>query len=195
MGLMSEGYAGTLGSLDAGKAEEASRLFKRRCVQAVKKLYAEAAETYPVRFSGAEDYDWCAWTRQLYVLTRRIEDALEQGRLDEAIERLPGLREHFYGLHVEAKTLKANDHIYAYLRELLDDAPSLDDLVEIQEFLSKAEPSAKALAEGEAYERAKSRWTEAVGVIVDDGAIDSAELPALREASQRFYEEFGIQFE
>ena len=54
---LSKSYARTLELLDEGKVAEAGANFQKEFVATVKKLYSEAAQTYPLRFKKAEN--WC----------------------------------------------------------------------------------------------------------------------------------------
>ena len=190
---LSESYIKTLSLLEEGESAEASREFNRGFVPTVKKLYSEAATTYPTRFSRVDD--WCAWTKQLYIFTRRAENAFRDGQTEEALEKLSSLREHFYALHVESQTQKSNDYIYDYLVKTRAEQPAVDELNSILILVGNAEPSAKASADLEAYEKARSTWSDRVAPLLEDGAIVPGEIEMLRQVTEEFYRDFGIQFE
>jgi hypothetical protein len=82
MNDLSESYATSLDLVEKDKPAEAKDQFSRGFVLTVKKLYSEAGQTYPVRFAKAEC--WTAWTKKLYVLTRKAEDAFGKGDIDQA---------------------------------------------------------------------------------------------------------------
>ena len=192
MSAMSEGYVQTLDSLERGGSPDLTFEFRKGLVVPVKKLYAEAAETYPVRFSKVND--WCAWTKQLYILTRKAEDALAQGRMEDAKQDLAALRDHLDALHNETGVIKSNDRLYAFWKALNADTPDLERLKALRKAIEEAEPSAKAKAEADAYEKAKSEWSTQVAPLLDGGALQPEQVKELRERTKTFYRAYGIQF-
>jgi hypothetical protein len=189
---LSESYVRTTDLLAEGKTEEAYVEFRRNFVHPMKKLYSEADEVYPPRFQKTDD--WCKWTKQLYILTRRMEDALEAGKRDAA-EYAPRLRAHFHALHDEAQVLKSNDLIYAFREALNGPAVSADTLAELKAALEKAEPSMKAQAEAAAYEQARQAWLEQVSPVLGSGSVEARHAAELRAVTESFYRAFGVQFE
>jgi len=196
---LSEGYAVTLSLVEEGKTEEAYDVFREDFVAPFKKLYSEAAEIYPLRFSKIEE--WCKWTKRTYIWTRKTEDLLKGaeggGEVDreEAVKYLLVLREHFYVMHREAKILKSNDYIYSFYKELLADEPELAALKAARDALDRADPSMKATAESDAFATAKSAWLGNVAPILDGPALAPAQLDQLRTSTGPFYRAFGMQFE
>ena len=192
MVALSESYAKTSGLLDAGKTDEAATEFRKGFVQTIKKLYSEASQTYPLRFSKIGE--WCGWINGVYILTGKADKALEAKNVDDARKLLADLRKYFYDLHAKTETLKSNDFIYAYLMEATGQAPDAAKLKSTAEALEKAEPSAKAKAAAEAYQKARTEWSQAAG-ISGDGKVDAKTIEPLRKATESFYRAFGIQFE
>ncbi len=193
MEKLSSSYLATLDLLEQDKADEAAKEYSRKFVAPMKKLYAEAAETYPPRFSKMDE--WCKWTKRVYVWTRRTEEAFKQKEPEKAAEYLPLFREYFYVLHEKAKVLKSNDHIYAFHKELGADEPSLDTLRSVLGALDKAEPSMKAKAGADAYKQAKAKWHGQVSPILESGSLSADQLGQLRKLTAPFYRDQGIQFE
>ncbi len=193
MALLAESYVRTLDLLQEERTIEASQEFERNFVQPVKKLYAEAADVYPPRFSKVGD--WCAWSKRLYILSRRTENAFRDGQTQEALETLSSLREHFYILHVEAETQKSNDYIYAFLMKARAEQPDVAELSSIAALVLDAEPCTNTGADADDYEEARSAWSSTVSALLQDGTIDADELAPLREVTDEFYRDFGIQFE
>ena len=183
----------TLVLLDDAKLEEATLEYRKGYLANVKKLYAEAGSTYPLRFSKAEH--WCVWTKKLYVLSRRTEEALKTRDSKKALGLLEELRGHFYALHEETETLHCNDLIYAFRTEAARSELSEERLQAIVKRLEKAEPSFVARNKSKEYTEAKDTWKRAITPLLDDGRIDSAEQDSLQKASEAFYRAFGIQYE
>lgn len=193
MGRMASSYLKTLVSLEAGKLEQATLDYRKGYLASVKKLYAEAGTTYPLRFSKAEH--WCVWTKKLYVLSRQTEEALKARNSKKALELLEQARGHFYALHKETGTLHCNDLIYVFRTEAAKGEPSQEQLQQIVERLDKAEPSCVVRKKSAEYAEAKDTWKKAISPLLDDGRIDSSEQISLHKASETFYRAFGIQYE
>jgi hypothetical protein len=192
MASLSTSYEKTMDCLAAAKPNEAREEFRTHFQPAIKKLFSEAADTYPVRF--AKSKDWCTWTRNLLVLSTKTEKSLAGGAPDAA-QSMASLREHFYKLHEETDTRSASDLIYALHVAAARDRPSVDELKSLRSALSKARPSARIKANPQAFAAAHQEWDGKVDAILKDGAIDSSELAALRAATDGFYRAFGMQFE
>ncbi|MCK5644944.1 MAG: hypothetical protein KAJ19_29360 [Gammaproteobacteria bacterium] len=190
---LSDSYGRTLDLLDSNKPKESAKEFRNGFVKTIKKLYSEASENYPARFSKGRD--WSGWARNLYILTRKCENALRETNTDEARTRLASLREHFYKLHEETDTSKSSDLIYAFRKAARKDKPSIDELKPLRDALEKAKPSMKAKAEQEAFREAGMRWAGRIDSILQDGVIEPSELEPLRTATETFYRSFGLQFE
>ena len=193
MTALSDSYIKSLDLLQKKKTEDAAKEFSQGFVATVKKLYSEAASTYPARFSKVDD--WCTWTKNLYVLTRQAEDSLGRGKKKEALGRLARLREHFDTLHVKAQVRKTNDYIYAFRRMLEKGKTEAKQVSGLLNALDKAEPSAKAKAKAEDYAKARAEWSKQVATAMEDGKILKRKLKKLRASTEKFYREFGIQFE
>lgn len=193
MATMSGSYVKTLDLLGANKMEEATKEFQQGFVTTVKKLYSQAASTYPTRFAKMDN--WCNWAKQLYVLTREAEDALTGGKKAEALKKLAELREHFNGLHEKTQTQKSNDYIHGFRQKVESGKARVEELKALMAALDKAEPSAKAKAEAEAYAKAKAEWSKEVSAILESGKIKRGEIKPLRQSTEKLYREFGIQFE
>jgi len=193
MSRLSEGYLKTLDCLDKGNLKQAELEYRKGYMASVKKLYAEAGSTYPLRFSKADH--WCVWTKKLYVLSRKTEEALKKKDSEQALELLEQMRRHFYQLHEETGTFHCNDVIYDFYTEAAQTKPSKEQLQKIMKQLEKAEPSCIAKEKAEQYGEAKSAWQTAVTPLLNDGEIDSSERDSLIKASEIFYRAFGIQYE
>jgi hypothetical protein len=193
MDRMAVSYLKTLVLLEDDKTEEATLEYRKGYLASVKKLYAEAGSTYPLRFSKAEH--WCVWTKKLYVLSRRTEETLKTGDTKKATGLLEDLRGHFYALHKETKTFHCNDLIYQFRTEAAKKEPSTEKLRAMVKHLEKTEPSSIAKKKAKEYDEAKERWKEAIAPLLEDGQIDSSEHASLRKASEVFYRAFGIQYE
>ncbi len=190
---LGEGCLKTLDCLDKGNLKQAELEYRKGYLANVKKLYAEAGSTYPLRFSKAEH--WCVWTKKLYVLSRQTEDVLKKQDSKQALKLLEQARRHFYSLHKETGTLHCNDVIYDFYTEAAQTEPSKEKLQKIMKQLEKAEPSCIAKEKAKQYTEAKNAWQKAVTALLDDGEIDSSERDSLRKASEVFYRAFGIQYE
>jgi len=193
MEKLSLSYLATLDLLEQDKVDEAAKEYTRGFVAPMKKLYSEAAETYPLRFSKMDE--WCKWTKRVYIWTRRTEETFKKNEPEKAAEYLPLFREYFYVLHEKAKVLKSNDHIYAFHKELGADEPSLDALRSVLEALEEAEPSMKAEADEDTYRQAKAKWRDQVTPILEAESLTPGQLDQLRQITTPFYRDLGIQFE
>lgn len=190
---LSESYAKTLALLKSDKTKEATDEFRKGFAAVTKTLYAEVAQTYPTRYSKVSE--WCAWVKQYYVLTRRVESGLVANRKDGALQDLTAIRNHFHQLHAMAQLHKCNDWIHEFRTEAAKAAPSVSHMKGLRARLDTALPSAKAKAELEAYQQAKSAWAGQVDPLLSDEALTSDELVTLRKATEDFYQAYGIQFE
>ena len=193
MNRLAISYPKTLAYLEDGKLKEAILEYRKGYLANVKKLYSEAAKTYPVRFSKAEH--WCVWTKRLYVLSRQTEKALKTQDSEKALKLLEEVRKHFYALHKETETFHCNDLIYEFRTEATKSELSEEQLEKIMKQLEKAEPSYLAKKKAKEYTEAKNAWKKAISPLLDDGQIDSFEQDSLREATEAFYRAFGIQYE
>jgi len=98
-------------------------------------------------------------------------------------------------MHEQAQVLKSNDHLYAFHKELTAEAPSAEALNKAKAAFAKAEPSMRAAAEPETFDKEKKAWLEQVSPVLQGGSLGAEQLEALRAATGPFYREFGIQFE
>ena len=190
---LSDSYAETTDLLDAGKTKAAAEEFSRHFTPPLKKLYSEAGQVYPLRFANAKA--WCEWTKRFYTLTRETEDCLAENRRREARTLLEALRKHVYDLHVETKTQKTNDYVYALHLYASEKRPDALRLRATNEGLAKAEPSAKAEAEPEFFEESKKAWQGQTGKALAQDKVPLRQKKKLRKAANRFYREFGVQFQ
>lgn len=190
---MSKSYVATLDLLEDGEQAQAYEEFRLRFVPTVKRLYSEAARVHPVRFTGIDD--WCAWSRKLYVLAQKAQDTMEAGDFEEAKLLLGDIRYHFYALHDQTNTRKANDIIFAFQRYLEGDAPDAAQLDALrEEMASAAVPAAAGSRKGE-FEAMRAKWVKkADGALTNDG-IRRFRRRGLRKATERFYEDFGLLLE
>jgi hypothetical protein len=190
---LSESYAKSLDLLEQDKPAEAKDQFRRGFVLTIKKLYSEAAQTYPVRFAKAEC--WTDWTKKLYITTRKAEDAFGKGDIDQARILLPELRRHFYDLHKGVGQQKSNDNIYAFLVMLDDEKLSTEKLKSALDAVENAELAIKAKAGTEAYTQAKTSWKQQVESVLSGGKLDKEQRDQLRVSTLALYKAYGIQFE
>jgi hypothetical protein len=193
MSRLAVSHLKTLSHIDDGKLEQAELEYRKGYMANIKKLYSEAAKTYPVRFSKADH--WCVWTKKLYVLSRQTEEVLKKQDSKKALKLLEETREHFYLLHEETETLHCNDMVYKLHNEAAQDKLSEEQLQKIIEQLEKTEPSYIAKEKAEEYIQAKNTWQKAIMPLLDDGEIDLSERDSLCKATEIFYRAFGIQYE
>lgn len=185
MERLANSYGAVLDHQSAGRTKEAAAEFRANYLQVVKKVFTEAPQTYPTRFSKIND--WCTWVAQLYVMSVKTDTALAGNSADSA-KLLEGLRQHFYNLHKETQTLSVSDAIYAFRTEAIAAQPSVEKLKSLKEAVEKAPTSAKARLDGTKFTEAKAKWATVV-----DAAIADGKVPALREATETFYRAYGIQ--
>lgn len=196
---LSDSYAKTVDLVEAGNYPEASKEYGANFVPVMKKLYSEAAEIYPPRFSKVDE--WCKWTKRVYIFTRRTEETLEaaaeagSAEPEQAMKYLMALREYFYFLHDDSEYLRSSDFIYAFHKELLDEQPDAARLRSLIEALEEAEPSMNAAADADAYGAVRKEWAGKVTPLLDGGAPEGDALTQLRDATKPFYRQYGIQFE
>ena len=169
MSRLGEGYLKTLDCLDKGNLEQAEQEYRKGYMANVKKLYAEAGSTYPLRFSKADH--WCVWTKKLYVLSRQTEEVLKKRDSEQALELLEQVRQHFYQLHEETGTFHCNDLVYEFYTEAAEPKPFEKQLQQIMKQLEKAEPSCIAKQKAEQYTEAKEAWQKAIAPLLADGEI------------------------
>lgn len=193
-GALSESYARALDFLDRGETAAAVSEFRKTFVWNVKKLYAEAGNTYPVRYANAPC--WSDWTKRLYILTRKVEDALVNGDTAAARKLLPELRAHFYELHVQAGQKRVNDIIYALELEAESGNVSVATLKAAQEQMRDAAPSRKAKADAQAYDAARKAWLDAVApVLAGAQELTENQREQVLGATRTFYQAYGAEFE
>ena len=193
MDRMTASHLKTLELLNAGKLDEATAEYQQGYVASVKKLYSEAAKTYPLRFSKAEH--WCVWTKKLYVISRQTEETLKARDSQKALKLLEEVRGHLYALHKETQTLRCNDLIYELRMEAAKSEPSREKLEEIAKLLDQAVLSEAAQKQSEKYADAKKTWQEAVTPLLADSRLETSERDTLRKASEAFHLAFGIQYQ
>ncbi|MCP4452265.1 MAG: hypothetical protein GY809_12450 [Planctomycetes bacterium] len=188
-------YSKTLSLLEQNKPDEALAEYRAGCLASVKKLYSEAASTYPVRFSKAKT--WCVWTKKLYVLSVKVEKALRATQTKQARTLLAEMRTHFYLLHEETLTFNCNDWIHAFHMELAKDTPSVAELKKIMTQFDQAKPCLLAQDKNVAhlYDLARDSWLKTVTLILKADELSDEDLTALRDASGPFHKMYGLQFE
>jgi len=190
---LAESHLKTLNHIDNGKLDDAEQEYRKGYMANIKKLYSEAAKTYPLRFSKAEH--WCVWTKKLYVLSRQTEEVLKKRDSEKALKLLEETREHFYLLHEETETIHCNDIVYKLHTEATQDKLSEEQFQKIIKQLEKTEPSCIAQKKAEEYIEAKNTWQKAITPLLNDGEIDSSERKTFGDATEVLYRAFGIQYE
>jgi len=191
--ILNSSYAKTLDLLSSGKTKAAAEEFHVNFFPAVKKIYSEAPNTYPARFSKIND--WCAWVKGLYLDSGRADKALSSGKTEDAAKLLSTLRESFFKLHSETGTLQANDYVYAIWKEAAKDQPSAAEIKSLSAKLADAKPSSRTKKSKTDFAGACGRFQQAVDPLVADGKIDPAEIKSLRDASETLYKAYGVDFE
>jgi hypothetical protein len=191
---MTASYTKTLDLLDEGRDKKAAEEFRTGYVQTVKKLYSEAAEIYPVRFSKVDE--WCGWTRNLYRKTIKLDKELAKGSKGKKVDRMmTGLRQHFYNLHYDAKTLKAGDYVFALNQVASQKKPSIKLIKNLRKKLESAKASGKAKSDADGFSKAKKEWEGKMDTIMADDSISKKELEAMRKSTGEFCRAYGMQFE
>jgi hypothetical protein len=190
---MSESFVKTLDLMEAGKASEAREEYRPQFLQAVKKLYGEAATTYPLRFAAAKE--WCVWQKNLYATAVKIDQFLAAGKVQEAKTSLLSLRQEFYDLHEQTNSRGVNDVIYLIHLEAMKAEPSVEKIQMLRGGLEFVPPSVASKADNAAYVKARDAWAAKLQPIVADGKVDASEREALRAATDAFYRAYGMAFE
>ena len=160
---------------------------------AVKKLFSEAAQTYPERFKGVDD--WCGWIRGVYITTMKADKALAAGNADQANSLILSLRKSFYELRDQTKSLQANDIVFALEIESQKANPDASQIKSLTQKLAESKLSPKAQGSADDFVKAKSDYTTKVNPIVADQKIDGGKLPELRSATHTLYKAYGTQLE
>jgi len=191
--ILNASYLKTLELLSGRKTKDAYEEFHVNFNQAVKKIYSEAPNTYPTRFSGIGD--WCSWVKGLYVNSGKADKALAAGKTEEAGKLLETLRQDFFRLHKETGTLQANDIAYAIRMEAAKDRPSADEIRSLSSKLAEAKPSSKTRTAAADFPAAQARFQQAVNPLVSDNKIEAVEIKPLREAADHLYKGFGVELE
>lgn len=198
MTSLSTSYEKTLDLIETGKPAQASAEYRKGILLTVKRLYSEAGETYPLRFEKMEN--WCVWTRQLYILSVRIDKALRKTPTDKAAAKesnqlLADLRGHFYLLHKKTKTQNGNDIIYALDQTITKPQPSVQALQKLRDALETTPPPVKAEKKPEKFQEEIAAWTKQFDSTVKDNAIDPIELKTLQKITKTLYHSQGRVFE
>jgi len=199
VGNLSTGYARTRIFLEAGDATNAVREFRTVCRVAVKKLYTEAATTYPPRYAKAGD--WCAWMKELYVLAADIEKTLlawEGGDAEaakKAGEQLKALRVHFRTLREKTGQLAVNDYIFTFREEANRENPDLAALKTAKAAIDAAALCYHARTPPNPFKDAKDIWSTSINLILADDQLTPDELQPLRAATKAFYDAYGCHLE
>ena len=193
MATLSDSYARTLALMDKSDLGAASAEFNGRFVPAVKKLYSEAASTYPVRFSKVKE--WCDWSKTLYKQTLLTAKALQSKKQTDAQQNLQEIRQLFYKIHAEAELLKNSDYIFLFKSMVGKDNPNAEKVTSIIKMIEGAAPSVKTKAEPDAYKQALTSWKDQVAEIIKDNSISPDELTKLRTITESLYRQYGVQFQ
>ena len=193
MTKLSNGYVQTLEHLEQDKVSEAMAVYRRDCLASVKKLYAESAKVYPLRFSKAKT--WCVWTKRLYILSMQTDRLLAKKDAKAANQKLIELRIHFHQLHEETGRRLSNDWIYAFYQELHREDCSIAKLKQLQEALNQADLSLKAKAKEDDYKKVCQNWNVGVKPLLEQDTLDKAQRQDLVKQTKSFYYAYGIAFE
>lgn len=202
---LSDSHVRTRRLLEGGQASEASVEFQERFLTEIKKVYSEAACTAPKRFVNSKD--WSAWLRRVYALSVKTNkslraaanplespEAITKARKD-ATNSLLALRKCFHVLHMDTKTLKSNDYIYGFYKEVMKETPEVCELKTLREAMDEGELSVAAKADAEAFQKAKAVWAAKTDPILADGRIQPPELDLVRTATAVFHRAYGERFE
>lgn len=195
MKVLSGCYVSVTSLMNEKKMSEANQEYKTGFTPTIKKMYSEVASTAPTRFAKVESEAWSDWMRQFYIKAVKTGESLIANDTAGAGKGLAGLREAVYTLHTQAGMKKSNDIIFAFNKKAASEKPEDAELVKLAAELDKADPSLDAKAKAEAYAKALAEWKTAVAPILKDGKVEPTELAPLRQASEKFYKAFGIQFE
>lgn len=191
--ILNSSYLKTLELLSAGKTREAYQEFHVNFLQAAKKIYSEASEACPARFSKVEN--WSSWVKGLYVNSGKADKALADARIEEARKLLAALREAFFNLHKEAGIAQANDVVYAIRVEAAKENPSAEEIKSLSAKLAEAKPSSKSRTAAADFAGACGKFAEAANPLTADGRIEPAEIAPLRQAAEQLYKAFGVELE
>jgi hypothetical protein len=205
MRAFSASYVRAVALCEKGDLGAAHVEFRKGCFPAVQRLHDGSSLPHRRRLKSEEA--WRSWTRNLWRLTAQAATALdlranepktpkEQDRIRaEALKALQSIRRHVHALHVEMRTVKSNDCIYALNEEASRNQPGIEEFSKWREALKRAECSLKATARPEEYEKALGDWDVKIGPILEDDVIKPEELGSLRAATRTLYRAFGRQFE
>jgi hypothetical protein len=69
------------------------------------------------------------------------------------------------------------------------------ELAWLQTLIEFGKPSAKAKIDPAGFAKAESAWSAQIAAVLQDGSLMDGELELLQAATDRFYRDFGIQFE
>jgi len=138
---------------------------------------------------------WTDWTKKLYQLSHKAEDALKAGEIDEARDLLLELRCHFYDLHDQCDSVKSNDALFAVMEMLNREDVTAKQITEAVDVLLAAEPCRKAKAENDAYGQTLNQWLAEVKPILEKNDLSENDRIRLRDITQPFYKLYALQFE
>ncbi len=190
---LTEGYAQTLLLLEEDQPDEAIQQYRTGVAFTVKQLFSEAADVYPLRFEGA--VCWSDWTRQLYRLTIRTEQAFAAGKLEEAVVLLTELRRHFYELHRQCNSVKRSNALFAVMDVMNMEDAGAQAIAEAVELLLRADSSQEAEEEDDAYQQARDHWLAQVRPALAHTPFTDNDRLVMRQATAPFYKAYGLRFE
>lgn len=197
---LSLSYRKTLSLLDRGNTALAASEFRNSFVTATKVFYAESSEVPPKRYLN--DANWKVEIKNLYVQTQKTAGFLEKGDVNNARTGLESLREFFYKLHTANKINIANDAIYAFKKELDRDLSkgglTEEELIRLNSLkaqVSEAAPSITIKEWQERYNEKAKAWMDEAGRILSQAAPDKGQIRRLREITDEFYLDYGMDFE
>jgi len=197
---LSASYRKTVFSLKEGKTTAASREFKTFFAPEVKKLYTETAETAPKIY--IDDCNWNEKIKILYITTQKTAVFLEKRDVKNSKAGLESLREFFYKLHTDNKINIASDAIYAFRKELNEFPPGKTLTKKQTAILSSLKSKIFQAAPSEAMKKDKGKfnaeanaWSDAAGRILSRKKIDAPQIKLLRDSTEKFYFNYGMDFE
>ena len=156
------------------------------------RIISDAAGTNPP--SNFANYGgWPDWVKQLSDKTSSVQQALQANDPSRVKQELWKLREHFYVLHEQTKTLRTCDVLFAYVRELSKPQPSAETLLKLNSEFELAEYATKATSKAVEFTQAKNDLTKAVRNLTKDNAISAEDRSCLLKYVSTFYTNFGIQ--
>ncbi len=190
---LDESHAQTQMLLANGDVSAAAQAFNTGFFATVKKLYAEAGETYPVRYSKASN--WCIWTKQLYIHTAQVDKMLSEGQVREASAGLDMVLAYFYTRHADTGTEKTSDILYAFHEHVHEDPIPLEQLVALRVQLDSVDLSALADQDRDAYHESKRKWAKRADKALKKRKLGGWGRRKLRKATDEFHAQYPRLFQ